>query len=88
MDETNDRSINETDEEPRICGKLPKKELIYFFQIIAIYIIIIACIVNLSVGTDKDSLWASLLSGSLGYLLPNPKIQKKKDESIFPDVGQ
>jgi len=75
-------------EEEKWCGKLPKHEIIYFCQVIAIYTIIIACIINLSLGSDKDSLWASMLSGCLGYLLPAPKIQKKKDDALLPDVTE
>jgi hypothetical protein len=71
-----------------VCGKLPKREIIYFCQVVAIYIIIIACIVNLSLGSDKDSLWASMLSGCIGYLLPSPKIQKNKNDSLLPDATE
>lgn len=70
------------------CGKLPKREIIYFCQVVAIYIIIIACIVNLSLGTDKDSLWASMLSGCIGYLLPSPKIRKHKNEPLLHDSAE
>ncbi len=68
------------------CGKLPKEEIVYFCQVVVIFGVVIACIVNLSLGsTDKDSLWASLLSASVGYLLPSPKIRKHiKDESLLP----
>jgi hypothetical protein len=70
------------------CGKLPKREIIYFCQVVAIYIIIIACIVNLSLGSDKDSLWASMLSGCIGYLLPSPKIQKNKNDALLHDPAE
>jgi hypothetical protein len=63
------------------------REIIYFCQVIAIYLIIIACVINLSLGSDKDSLWSSLLSGSLGYLLPSPKIRRRND-TLLPDVTQ
>ena len=67
-----------------VCGRLPKEEVIYFSQIVAIYIIIVACVVNLSLGGGNASLWSSLLSGSVGYLLPSPKI-RKKNEPILPN---
>ena len=59
------------------CGKAPKKEIIYFCQVVLIYIVVIACLINLSLGTGLDALWSSLMSGSIGYLLPSPKITKK-----------
>lgn len=70
------------------CGKLPKEEVIYCCQIIVLYTVIIACLINLSLGSSQDSLWASLLSGSVGYILPAPKIQKKKDVSLLPDTAE
>ena len=70
------------------CGKIPKTEIVYFCQIIVIVGVVIACIVNLSIGSnDKDSLWSSLLSASVGYLLPNPKLpKKKKDVEFLPNT--
>src|SRR6185436_17851686 len=59
-------------------------EIVSFFQVAAIFTVIIACIINLSSGDDKSVLWSSLLSGSLGYLLPAPKI-RRKDESLLPN---
>ena len=89
MDEqTVSRTSNDTERWNTACGKLPKSEIIYFCQVIAIYIIIVACIVNLSIGGDKDSLWASMLSGSLGYMLPAPKIQKNKNDALLHDSTQ
>ena len=71
------------------CGKFPKAEVVYFCQVVIIIIVVIACIVNLSIGTNnKDSLWASLLSASVGYLLPSPRIRKdkkKKNDSFLPN---
>jgi len=58
----------------------------YLCQVVAIFAVIIACLINLSIGDDKASLWSSLLSGALGYLLPNPKI--RKDESFSSSSAQ
>lgn len=70
------------------CGKIPKEEVIYFCQIFAIYIVLISCVINLSIGSgEKDTLWAGLLSGCLGYILPAPKIHDK-DESFLHNTPQ
>lgn len=65
--------------------KIKKATLIYFTQSILIYIVVIACLINLSIGLDNQSLWASLLSGSLGYMLPSPGayIKRKKEKAEF-----
>jgi hypothetical protein len=58
----------------------------YICQVAAIFAVISACLINLSIGDDKAALWSSLLSGALGYLLPAPKI--RKDESFLPSSTQ
>ena len=68
-----------------VCGKFPKKEVIYFTQITAIYIITITCPFNLSLRNGTDT--ASLLSGGIGYLLPASNIRKKND-SLLPDAPE
>ena len=68
-----DASISSAVESERwntLCGKLPKREIVYFAQVTTIYIIIIACLVNLSINSGNDALWASLLSACNGFLLP------------------
>jgi len=64
-----------------------QKRALFFTQVIAILAVILACVINLSIGADKTELWASLLSVSLGYLLPAPKIRKKYD-SLSPDTPE
>lgn len=60
-------------------------ELVTVCQVAAIFVVIIACVVNLSVGEDKAVLWSSLLSGSLGYLLPAPKV--RRNGRVLSDVA-
>jgi len=61
------------------------KVIAYFSQVVAIFIVIIACIVNLSLGNNKSELWSSLLGGALGYLLPNPKLGK--NDTLLPNTA-
>ena len=58
-------------------SRMPKTELVFFSQVIILYIVIITCIVNLSLGTESSNLWTALLSSSLGYLLPSPSMKRK-----------
>ena len=57
-------------------SKIPKEEFTFFAQVVLIYIVCITCIINLSIGNGNSNLWTSLLSGSLGYILPSPKLRK------------
>jgi hypothetical protein len=70
-----------------VCGKFPKEEVIYFTQVAAIFIIIITCLFNLSLRNGTDTVWATLLSGSIGYLLPAPNI-RKKNVTLLPDAPE
>ena len=56
---------------------LPRSEVLFFTQAGLIYIIVITCLLKLAL--DKPScedmtFWVSLLSGSVGSALPNPKL--------------
>ena len=70
------------------CSKANRKQIIYYCQVVAIYIIVVACVVNLSLGGGQDTVWASMLSASIGYLLPAPKFKKSKNDPFLPDVTQ
>lgn len=56
--------------------RVPQAEIVYFCQMIIVYIIIITSIVNLSLQNGSTELWISLLSSCIGYALPNPKLKK------------
>ena len=60
-----------------------------FKKSVAIYAIITVSIYKLSVDSDKTSLWVSLLSSCLGYLLPSPTINKEKNkENVSHDTPE
>jgi hypothetical protein len=54
---------------------IPKFALAFFSQIIIIYLVIISCIINLTIGTPDSNLWVALLASALGYLLPCPTLR-------------
>ena len=56
--------------------KLPRNEIVYFTQIIMIYIIISTGLYQLTNSQSNTDLWISLLSANIGYILPSPKIKK------------
>ena len=63
--------------------KLAKNRLTFFSQIIAVYIIIITPLVQISLRSPDKELWLILLSSSIGYILPSPGLKLKK-QSIPP----
>lgn len=78
MESTN-ISLTSEREEWNIFGyHIPKLEVVYISQIIGIYLVIITCLLNLSIQNSKTELWSSLLSASIGYLLPNPSLKRDK----------
>lgn len=58
--------------------KVPKNEVVFFSQIIILYVVIITCIVNLSIDAKHNEVWIGLLSSSIGFLLPNPSVKKSR----------
>jgi hypothetical protein len=63
---------------------IPKQEVVFFCQVITLYIIIIICLVEIIINQEgsgckiKDhDIWYSLLAGAIGYLLPNPSLDKQ-----------
>ena len=61
-----------------VCGKLmPRPEIVFISQMLVIYVVIVVSLFNLTSGDDKDGkLWIALLSSCLGYMLPNPKLER------------
>lgn len=54
------------------------RQITYYSQVILVYIVVIACIVNLTLGTNDSTWWSSLLSACLGFILPAPKLKSPK----------
>ncbi len=62
----------------KVCGtNVPRSELVFFSQVVIIYVVVCLCLYNLTTGRGDSNLWSALLSGCLGYLLPNPTIKHK-----------
>ena len=72
-----------------LCNReLPSREVIFFSQVVILYVIICVSIAHISLGIGNSTLWASLLAGSLGYLLPSPYVGKKQNESLLPNLAE
>jgi hypothetical protein len=59
-------------------SKLPKSEIVYFCQMIVVYVIIVRSIVNLSLQNGRNELWITLLNSAIGYVLPRPTLKVAK----------
>ncbi len=58
------------------CSTPTSNELVYLSQMLFVFIVILTSLYNLTTKTGDDSLWTALLTSCLGYILPNPKINK------------
>ena len=59
-------------------SKFSRTALVFLCQVIILYISIITCFVNLTVCNGPNELWITVLSLSLGTILPSPKVRKSK----------
>ena len=57
---------------------MPRSEIVFFAQVLLVYIVVIVSIVNLTIGGNGDKLWIALLSSSIGYILPSPSLKANK----------
>lgn len=53
---------------------VPKPEIIFFSQVVIIYIVVITALVNITIANGNSTIWISLLCSCLGYMLPNPSL--------------
>ena len=65
-----------------LVGRLrTRPEIVFMSQMIVIFVVIAFSLFNLTRGTSDDKegkLWVVLLSSCLGYILPNPTIERPK----------
>ena len=62
----------------RFCNsRIPRSEVVYFTQVFIIIFLIIVSLVKLvffQLECEESTFWFSLLSCTVGYALPNPKL--------------
>lgn len=72
-------SSTSTQHQWNLCGqRFPKNEVVFFGQLIILYVVILTSIINLSLDHGDRTIWIGLLCSSLGYLLPNPSIKQQQ----------
>jgi hypothetical protein len=56
--------------------KFPKLDVVLFtFQVILIFVVVCVSLMNLSLQWGNQNLWTVVLTDSLGYIMPNPKLK-------------
>ena len=68
-------------------SKFSRTALVFLCQVIILYISIITCFINLTVRNGPNELWITVLSLSLGTLLPSPKVRKSKIAAVAAAAG-
>ena len=68
-------------------SKFSRTALVFLCQVIILYISIITCFINLTVRNGPNELWITVLSLSLGTLLPSPKVRKSKIAAVAAGGG-
>ena len=76
-----DDTVSSQKDKWRWCGRsVPKSEIVFFTQMIILYIVICTSLVMLSMNNGNGHFWAGMLGSCLGYILPNPKIKMNKSK--------
>lgn len=58
-------------------------ELLKFItQLIVVISVMIVSLINLSIDTEREKLWSALLAGSIGLILPNPRLAGSRAISV------
>lgn len=72
---------------PNGAPPLKKQKIILFScQMIIIFIVVVSAILNLSLDNGNKMMWTSLLSSTLGYALPSPKLPSLENLTIKKNV--
>ena len=89
MSEVDNNCINEIIFEPessrntywKFCNRvtLPKSEVVFFTQMLVVITLMIISILKLTakkvrIRCEEASVWISILSSLVGYILPNPRL--------------
>ena len=63
--------------------KVSHSQTVFFLQVILVYIVVLASILNIALTDSDRQIWIILLSSAFGYLLPNPKLKNDRILSEF-----
>lgn len=49
--------------------------ILFSVQVLIVFIVVCTSLINLTFNYGNQNLWTVVLTGSLGYVMPNPKIK-------------
>ena len=49
--------------------------LLFCFQVVLIFVVVCVSLLNLTLQWGNLNMWTVILTGSLGYIMPNPKLR-------------
>ena len=68
-------------------NKFPTLDVVLFiFQIFLIFVVVCVCLFNLSMEWGNQNLWTVVLTYSLGYITPNPKLDLSNGSVIANEL--
>ena len=74
-----ERNTSLSEQQWNCCRQsFPRSQFAFFAQVIVIYVIIIAAITNISLGTPDKTEWWCILGSATGLLLPSPSLKRSK----------
>ena len=72
----NDESKSINEQNSKVSPR--SKNVLFFAQILIIFTIVLASIINLSISNTHTDLWIALTASCLGSLMPGPKLRHSK----------
>lgn len=54
--------------------------ILFFFQVLLIFVVVCVSLLNLSLQWGNHDLWTVILTSSLGYIMPNPRLKRSVDQ--------
>lgn len=58
--------------------KIRPDTVVFITQILLLFVVVITSLVNLTMEWGNTNLWTMILTGCLGYMLPNPRLKRQK----------
>jgi hypothetical protein len=60
------------------CGRVHRDQVVFLCQVVIAYLVIIISLINITISSENTCLWATLASGTIGYLLPSPSFTHER----------
>ena len=56
--------------------------MLFGFQVVLIFIVVCVSLINLTFQWGNLNLWTVILTGSMGYIMPNPKLKTDTEKVL------